>query len=443
MKTFNSIFRLLILMLTLSACVKEYDAPPLNTPVYEGAQANITISELKQKFAAATDKAPITINEDLILKAYISANDESGNIYKQIFIQDKTAAIPVLVDQGGVFATYRVGQEVFINLKGMCVSVYGDEQQLGYPTGYLYRTPWVDFQEHVQKNNWPDKSNVEAPVVTDLSSLNANVANMTFRLVRLDSVYFVNGGKGTFASADGFGTEQLKDKHGNVIDVRTSNYADFAGNTLPFGRGSVVGILGRFRGSWQLTIPGSNDILAFDGIDPEESTEELPSNGSVLLHETFGTVAKVDNYWPKVGAYTGYDMKSPITYSDASGMVDIRSTTALSSSLWFTTGKSDNLFFTIAGVNATGYTALTLSYEIMANVYNDGESTNLNSLQVSVNGIAQQVPDKTVSAPEYKNKYETVVLEIPVANELTVEFKANSMLDFGFRVDNIKIIGTK
>ena len=94
-------------------------------PIYTGAQPNTTLAQLKEKYSAATAETPVVITDDYIAKAYITGNDESGNIYKQIIVQDATAALPIQLDQGNVYTTYRRGQEVFINLKGMCVSVYG------------------------------------------------------------------------------------------------------------------------------------------------------------------------------------------------------------------------------------------------------------------------------------------------------------------------------
>ena len=199
MKLFHKLSLLLVGSLVFMACDRTYDAPPLNEPKYDGAAANITISQLREEYKAATQDSPITITKDEVLKAYVSGNDESGNIYKTIYLQDETGGISMLVDQSSVYNYYRVGQEVYVNLKGLCVSVYGDEQQIGHPDGYLYRTPWVDFEAHVQLNGWANAENVQPVAVDDISTLNAQVDAMKFKVVRLEGVRFANGGKGTFA----------------------------------------------------------------------------------------------------------------------------------------------------------------------------------------------------------------------------------------------------
>ena len=120
MKLIQKIYTLplLILAVLMTSCERDYDAPPLNEPVYTGAKPNTTLIQLKKRYSAATAETPIEIMEDYVVKAYITGNDESGNIFKQIIVQDATAALPIQLDQGSVYATYRRGQEVFINLKG-------------------------------------------------------------------------------------------------------------------------------------------------------------------------------------------------------------------------------------------------------------------------------------------------------------------------------------
>ena len=185
MKVTQKIFSFLVLAAAvLTGCERDYDAPPLNEPVYEGPSANITIADLKENCKNATQETPIEITNDWVLKAYVTGNDESGNIYKQVIVQDETGAMPIQVDENNVSNFYRRGQEVFVNLKGMCVSVYGDEQQLGWlDGGTTYRLPFTEFQARVQKNGWPYVDNVKPEVITDMSTVNLNVTKMTYRLV--------------------------------------------------------------------------------------------------------------------------------------------------------------------------------------------------------------------------------------------------------------------
>ena len=205
MKLFNRISLLLISSLVFAACERDYDAPPLNEPKYDGPAANTTIEELRAMGATVGEDAPYTIGEEKVMKAVITANDESGNIFKKIYLQDETGAIEMEVDQNSVYNYYPVGQTVYIDLKGLSLSMYGDELQLGHPDGYLYRTPWEEFQAHVKKDSWANPENVTPLVIDDISKVNADVNGYKFKLVKFTGVTFQNGGKGTFAPEDDSG----------------------------------------------------------------------------------------------------------------------------------------------------------------------------------------------------------------------------------------------
>lgn len=110
MKLFNRISLLLISSLVFAACERDYDAPPLNEPKYDGPAANTTIEELRAMGATVGEDAPYTIGEEKVMKAVITANDESGNIFKKIYLQDETGAIEMEVDQNSVYNYYPVGQ---------------------------------------------------------------------------------------------------------------------------------------------------------------------------------------------------------------------------------------------------------------------------------------------------------------------------------------------
>ena len=395
MKLLRNISLPLIASLALFACERDYDAPLLTEPEYTGPAANITISELRTQNAAATQDVPIIITQDQVLKAVITGNDESGNIFKKIYLQDETGAIEMEVDQSSVYNYYPVGQTVYVDLNGLSISVYGDEQQLGHPEGYLYRTPWEDFEKHVSKDGWANPENAKPVVIDDISTINAAPDNYKFKLVQFTGVTFQNGGKGIFAPEDGYGEENITDSHGNTIMIRTSNYASFAGNKLPEGKGNVTGILGRFRGTWQLTLRTANDVSDFTGSNEEGGNEggETPSGETVLFQESFGTPEKSGNYWPKIAEYTGFD--NPGFFEDESGKADVRIGSAYPANVWFPKGSDINL--KVKGINGQGATKATLKYQVGCNVYNSGETQDLNTLKIKCNGTELPLSSKVVS----------------------------------------------
>lgn len=384
MKLLRNISLPLIASLALFACERDYDAPLLTEPEYTGPAANITISELRTQNAAATENTPIIITKDQVLKAVITGNDESGNIFKKIYLQDETGAIEMGVDQNSVYNYYPVGQTVYIDLNGLSISVFGGEQQLGHPEGYLFRTPWEDFKKHVSKDKWENLDKIKPIVLDDISIVNAAPNEYKFKLVQFTGVTFKNGGKGIFAPETDYGEEYITDSHGNTIMIRTSSYANFAGNGLPEGKGNITGILGRYNGTWQLTLRTANDVSDFTGSNEEGGNEggETPSGETVLFQESFGTPEKSGNYWPKIAEYTGFD--NPGFFEDESGKADVRIGSAYPANVWFPKGSDINL--KVKGINGQGATKATLKYQVGCNVYNSGETQDLNTLKIKCNG---------------------------------------------------------
>lgn len=292
MKKLRNIALPLLASLALFACEKDYDAPLLTEPEYTGPEANITIKDLRAQTAAATQDAPVVLTQEQVLKAVVTANDESGNIFKKIYLEDATGAIEMEVDQGSVYNYYPVGQTVYIDLKGLSISVFGDEQQLGHPEGYLYRTPWEEFEKHVIRDGWANPENAKPLELDDISVINADPETYKFKLVTLKGVTFQNGGTAIFAPEGSTGHEEtITDAHGNTLAVRTSGYANFAANKLPKGKGNLTGILGRFRGNWQFTIRTAEDIKDFVEVPEEggQGGETQPGVTETIFEETFAT----------------------------------------------------------------------------------------------------------------------------------------------------------
>lgn len=441
MKLLRNISLPLIASLALFACERDYDAPLLTEPEYTGPAANITISELRTQNAAATQDVPIIITQDQVLKAVITGNDESGNIFKKIYLQDETGAIEMEVDQSSVYNYYPVGQTVYVDLNGLSISVYGDEQQLGHPEGYLYRTPWEDFEKHVSKDGWANPENAKPVVIDDISTINAAPDNYKFKLVQFTGVTFQNGGKGIFAPEDGYGEENITDSHGNTIMIRTSNYASFAGNKLPEGKGNVTGILGRFRGTWQLTLRTANDVSDFTGSNEEEGGNEggeTPSGETVLFQESFGTPEKSGNYWPKIAEYTGFD--NPGFFEDESGKADVRIGSAYPANVWFPKGSDINL--KVKGINGQGATKATLKYQVGCNVFNSGETQDLNTLKIKCNGTELPLSSKVVSGEnqEGNKPFEFEIKDINISNNTTLEFYTTAADNtYGLRLFSVKL----
>lgn len=437
MKLLRNISLPLIASLAFFACERDYDAPLLTEPEYTGPAANITINELRAENAAAKEDAPIIITQDQVLKAVITGNDESGNIYKKIYLQDETGAIEMEVDQGSVYNYYPVGQIVYIDLNGLSISVYGDEQQLGHPGGYLFRTPWEDFEKHVSKDGWANPENAKPLVIDDISKINADPDTYKFKLIQFTGVSFQNGGTGIFAPEDGYGEENITDSQGNSLMVRTSNYASFAGEKLPKGKGNVTGILGRFRGTWQLTLRTAADVSDF--VESGDEGGETPGEEKILFQESFGTPEKSGTYWPYFDAYTGFDNPASMFENTSAEKASVRIVNNITC-VWFPNSKDVSI--AIKGINVQGNTTATLECQVGSNTYNSGESQDLNTMKVKCNGADLMFPSKIVTGDDAQKNvpYKLVIENVSVTDNTTLEFAGTAADNtYGLRLYSVKL----
>ena len=432
MKTMNKILTLLIMSLAFFSCSRDFDAPPLSKPHYEG-DANITIAELKEKYKEVTRDNPEEIVFDYVIKAKVTANDKSGNIFKNIYIEDETGALTMGLDQNSLYTILGVGQEVFIELHGLYMVSYGGELQVAYKGTTANRIPWEIATKHLFPNDWPTKEVVPAVVTMDqLGDKHVNT------LVRIHNVYFQNGGKNTFAPDEGYGEEYIKDAKGNSMLVRSSSFANFAKDLLPEGNGTIQGVLGRFNGNWQLVIRDRDDLIEFGGETPEPEPE--PSTDT-YYKETFGSVKPAEKN-PKIADYKDWDDQT-VKYSDPTGNADVRNVSFLSAyqnHVWLAANKESSLV--IEGINTEGGKDVVLSYDVAANLYNEGESTDLSALYVVIDGKERKIESKPVSKENGDDgKFYTITLDkVPAKKDLKVEFKVDvAKMKQGLRLDNLVI----
>ncbi|MEI6748546.1 MAG: DUF5689 domain-containing protein [Bacteroidales bacterium] len=244
------------LVLSLTACVKgDFETPPIIVPKV-AFKANSTISALLIKYPGACD----SIRDTVIISGIVTANDESGNLYKKMVIQDGTAGLEVEIDQTSLYLDYRVGQRVFIKCQGMYLGRYNNLPQIGYIyNGNIGRLPAVFIKPHIFLDSLPGKK-IE-PIVVLPTSLNIS---MVSKLVRIEGVSFADAGS-PWADATASGDRGLEGGPTTFV-VRTSNFASFATQVIPSGSGTIQGILSLFGTTYQLAIRDTSDIIGFKNI---------------------------------------------------------------------------------------------------------------------------------------------------------------------------------
>ena len=218
-----------------------------------------TVAEIKQ---LAT--SPLTlITGDFVLKAKVIANDKSANFFKYIYVEDATGGIRINIDKADMFNDPRfvVGKEVYVKLKNLYVGAVNGEVQLGSPFGATVgRIAEVD----VYKYFFDSKKAITAVTATEKTITQFTMADVG-RWVKIKDLQFIAGDLEKVYASGAVTNRTLEDCSGNKVLLRTSNFADFAGQVIESGKGDVYGVLSIFNGTYQLWI---TDILGADLDDP-------------------------------------------------------------------------------------------------------------------------------------------------------------------------------
>ncbi len=263
-----------------SSCMNgDWDEPDFNGAAPYGnnsltEQNVIPIAELIKKYPnvfASTDQNK-QIDEDIMIKGRITGNDVGGNIYKQVTLQDNTAAIIIAINEGGLNGYLAEGSEILVDLKGLYIGGYRKQPEIGAPyngtsIGRMQKDIWA---KHFKIVGSPDASVIQ-PIdfntIKDTKLMDANCG----KLVTLKDVTFKEAdGKSTFTTgtAQGNAVNQELDGYGSKVVVRTSTYADFAAMTLPYDseakkklKCDITGIATRYNSTWQILIRKTSDIV--------------------------------------------------------------------------------------------------------------------------------------------------------------------------------------
>ena len=273
-------FLLLALVGTMfTACKKEYPQPPIqDLPIGRV----YTISEI-----LALEPGTV-FNEDASVYGIITADEVSGNLYKAAFMQDRATGAAIQLYLNAVSGV-RIGDSVRIYLKDVTYAMYNNLPQLSNFE--------ADGHIIILANNKPIE-----PALATIDEITQG--KYLAGLVRLENVKFTE--QNTFADPTTYGNRTLIDPmnpSSNVI-VRTSNYANFANDSLPQGIGNLTAIATVYNSTWQLVIRTARE-LEFDGYVPG-GANDLP------YCEFFAS---------SFGSYTTYDVKGTqhweIDYSTA------------------------------------------------------------------------------------------------------------------------------
>jgi len=265
----------------LSACQKtEWDTYTPNAAELYGNnsiddQNIVTIAELKQQYPnvfETTDRNAL-VDKDIKIRGRVTANDIRGNIYKQFMMQDETGAIIVAVNESGISGYLAEGQEIVLSLKGLYVGGYSRQPEIGAP----YNGSSIGrMQKDVFQKHFKFTASAIQPVEPIEFDVNMNMDDNCAKLVTLRNVTFSDAdGISTYAPGDssvtilgGCVNRKLAQYPESKVVIRTSTYAKFAANPLPYDAVNkrpqtvnITGVATRYRDTWQVLIRKESDVV--------------------------------------------------------------------------------------------------------------------------------------------------------------------------------------
>lgn len=301
-----------------AGCDDNFTNPPIIMPPVIHQEGNISLQDFKNICWPTLTQGPVQVgfNQDgdsIKFEGRVCSSDSTGNIYKSIIIQSIDAegrqhAIAFSVNNNKLYQLFPFGQEVIVNATGLNVGPYRNYLQFGAISGdQMTFMDESDFISHVTRNNFPlpQPSKVDT-TATDIATLAATKTDDTARkqwmscLVRIDGVHWLEAGQ-PFAGAQSV-TRYIADANGTRLPVRNSSYASFSEDLIPYGTGSVVGILSYYLNDWQLLLIDSRSCINFDGEKPDvpeikpegDGTAESPYNVAKAL-EVAGAMGENDS----------------------------------------------------------------------------------------------------------------------------------------------------
>lgn len=340
MKKYNSFLKVLLLAFTalfFTGCVHDdkYDAPNLDGFQCQDLVATLSIAQVKALHTNVTYVFPD--NSTAVMEGYVSSTDETGNIYKTIYIQDSrvnpTQGFTISVDAVSTYTKYPQGSKIYIKLAGLALGTYGGLVQLGIKDSRSIATG-VDAVSRIPEKLLPTKmfrscapiENI-VPKVLKISDFNAN-NNLLGALIQVSDVEFSKTSLcGNFAP-DGFtvdrqigeGWNTTSNNYTATATVRNSGFASFANQLVPAGNGAFVGIFSKFTTTFQLYINKISDLAEMKNFPRKDGITKNPCelDPSNLTAKTVADVKKLIS--GNLTQITGdFVLKGIVTANDETG----------------------------------------------------------------------------------------------------------------------------
>ncbi len=262
-------FLCLLVLLVTSGCVKQdFDTPPANGADPDiPASAIISIKELKDMHQFGTINQ---LESDKYIVGLVTANDESGNFYQTVVMEDETAGIFLLIEQSGLSNLFPVGRRIFVKLDDLYLGDFNGLIQLG---GQVSDTDGDGVNDRMDgiEDTLLDEIVSRGQYGLDVTPKTVTIGELNDdkigSLIQIEGVQFIDADSGeTYADAAGQRSVNriIETCDGGSIIVRSSGFSNFANRLTPEGNGNITAVYTVFGSTKQLIIRDTSDVM-FEG----------------------------------------------------------------------------------------------------------------------------------------------------------------------------------
>ena len=251
---------ILLGVLSFQACVdQEFDEPPFGEILEAAPEVNTTIAELKAMHVFGTF---VTIEQDIVIKGTISADDETGNLFRRLVMQDETGGIELNINGVELHNFFPEGREIFIKCQGLVMGdfagIIGIGGAIGLTGGGDPRLNGIEeilLDEFIVRGSTGNTIAPEVKTIDELGPLDVS------KLVQIDNIEFEDGELGkAYADFEQNTNRFLETCDGDEILIRTSGFSNFFNETLPEGNGSLIGIYTVFGDTKQMIVRRPEEV---------------------------------------------------------------------------------------------------------------------------------------------------------------------------------------
>ena len=252
----------------------------------------ISLSDLKSLFVWGET---IEITSDIVIKGYVSSSDQSGNFYRELFLQDSpespSAGIRMAIEMTNSYNKFNLGREVYIDLKGLFIGESRSGDGLISLGGSKNSDDEIEnlSNNQIQKHMFRSVETYELiPTELDITQITKDHIGM---FVKAKNVQFPEDleGKTYYDPNDAFDTQHLIEScmgfTNTTFILETSSFANFRFHPLPKEGGDISGVVTK-------TFTGSNIVLVLNSLTDVELNRERCApldinNFEVLFEENF------------------------------------------------------------------------------------------------------------------------------------------------------------